>query len=163
MPALTLHLLPEIFLQLQSKTPLSSAEALGHLLDVVGADSGLGKLAQQGDQRGHRTLELIRLAEIAPFQDLFDLPVKPEGRLIQQSAVITGPVLLEKFIRVLARRQVKNPQLQLTLESQLLHLTDRSVGGAHAGAIGVEIQNDAFAITAATELGDLLTAEGRSQ
>ena len=38
MPTLTLNLLPEILFQLQSQASLPTAEALGHLLDVVSAD-----------------------------------------------------------------------------------------------------------------------------
>ena len=83
MPTLTLDLLAKILFQLQSQTPLPTAEAFGHLLDVVGADGGLGKLAQQRNKRRHRTLELIRFAEIPALKDLFDLPVEPKRRLIK--------------------------------------------------------------------------------
>ena len=68
----------------------------------MGADGGLGKLAQQRNQRSNRTLKLIRLTEIPALKDLFDLPVEPERRLIQQSPIVTGSMVLEKFIGVLA-------------------------------------------------------------
>ena len=58
---------------------------------------------------------------------------------------------------------MQNSQLQLPLECQLLHLTDRSVGSSNASAVGIEIQNDALAITAPAQLGDLLTAESGAQ
>ena len=72
-------------------------------------------------------------------------------------------MFLEKFIGILPRGKVQNPQLQLTLECQLLHLTDRSVGSSNASAIGIEIQNNALSITTSTELGDLLTTESSAK
>ena len=60
---------------------MPTAEALSHLLDVVGADGGLRKLAQQRNKRSHGALELVRLAEISSLQDLFDLSRNHYDRL----------------------------------------------------------------------------------
>jgi hypothetical protein len=58
---------------------------------------------------------------------------------------------------------VENPQFELPLKGQLLHLTDRPVGGTRTGPIGIEIEDDAPAVGASAELGDLLTTERRAQ
>ena len=129
----------------------------------MGAHGGLGQFAQQPHQGRHRLLELVGLAEIALLQHLLDLPIQPEGGLIQQSAVIAGPVLFEELIGVLAGRQVQNPKLQLALHRQLFHLADGPIGRTNTGAVGVEIQNDPLAVADAAQLGDLLTAQGRAE
>ena len=108
-------------------------------------------------------LKLIGFCQITSLEHLLDLPIKPERSLIEQGAIVAGAVLLEVLIRILARGQMQHPQLELPLQGQLLHLTDGPVGGPHPGTVCIEIEHDAFAVTAATELGDLLTAEGRPQ
>ena len=102
MPTLALHLLPQVILELKRQASLAATEALRHPLEVVGAHSGLGQFAQQPHQGSDRLLELVGPAEIALLQHLLDLPIQPEGGLIEQSAVIASPVLLEELIGVLA-------------------------------------------------------------
>ena len=150
MPALALHLLAQVVLQLQGQPRLATGKPLGHLLQVVAAHGALGQLAQQRHQGGHRLLKLIHPGQIAAGQHLINLPIEPEGRLLQQRPVIAGPSLLQELIGVLAGRQVQHPQLQLPLEGQLLHRPDRPLGGAHAGAIAIEIEDQPLAIAAAT-------------
>ena len=108
-------------------------------------------------------LELIRAGQITALQHLIDLPVQPERCLIQQGSVLTRTMLFEELIRVLAGGQLQHPQLQLTLQSKLFHLTDGALGSAHTGAIGVEIEDQPFAIAAPAQLGDLLAAKGRAK
>ena len=50
MPTLTLYLLAQVFLQLQSKASLTSAQPLSHPLEVMGAHGRLGQFPQQGHQ-----------------------------------------------------------------------------------------------------------------
>ena len=69
-------------------------------------------------------------------------------------------MLLEELVGVLARWQVQHPQLQLALQRLLLHLANGALGGAHPSAIGIEIEDDPAAFTAAAELGDLLSTHG---
>ena len=163
MPTLPLNLLTQIFLQLQGKSPLASTEPFRRPLEVVGAHGGLGQLAQQTHQGGDGLLELISAAEIPFRQSLIDLPVQPQRCLIQQCPVLPGAVILQELIRILAGRKVQNTKFQLPLHGQLLHLTDRAVGGPHAGAIRIEIEHNAFAVAHPTKLGDLLIAQGRAE
>jgi hypothetical protein len=53
---------------------------------------------------------------------------------------------------------MEHSQLQLSLKRKLLHFTDRPVCSADSRTVSIEIENDAFAITAPAQLGDLLTA-----
>ena len=91
-PALALHLLAQVVLQLQRQAGLAATEPLGHPLQVVAAHGALGQLAQQGHQGRHRLLELVRASQVAALQHLLDLPVEPEGSLIQQGAIVAGPL-----------------------------------------------------------------------
>ena len=72
-------------------------------------------------------------------------------------------MVFEELIRILTGGQVKDPQLQLALKRELLHLADRSIGRTNASAISIKIEHDALAVADATQLGDLLTAEGRTE
>ena len=163
MPALPFDLLAQVVLQLQSEPGLAAAEPFGYLLEVTGANGTGRQLAQEGHQLGHRLLELIGLAEVAAVQHLVDLPIEPKGRLIEQGAVIRCSVVLQKFVGILAAGQVQHPQFQLALEGQLLHLANGPLGGPNPGAIGVEVQDQALAVAATAELGDLLIAQRRAK
>ena len=163
MPALPLHLLAQVVLQLQRQPRLATGEAFGDTLQVMAAHRRLGQLAQQFHQGRDRLLELIRAGEIAAGQHLLDLPVEPEGGGIEQTEVLAGAVLLEVLIGILAGRQVQHAQLQLALQRQLLHLPDRPLGGAHTGTVAVEVEDQAAAVAAAAELGDLAAAEGGAE
>jgi hypothetical protein len=59
MPALAFDLLTQIVFQLDCQTSLTTAEALGHPLQIVTAHCALGQLAKQGYEGRHRKLELI--------------------------------------------------------------------------------------------------------
>ena len=163
MPTLTLHLLTQVFLELQGKASLTSAQPLSHPLEVMRAHSRLRQFPQQRHQRTDRLLKLISTTQIAISQGLLDLPVEPERCLIQQRPVIASAVVFKELIRILTRGQVKNPQLQLALKRELLHLTDRSIRRTNPSTISIEIEHDALAVGNATQLGDLLTAEGRPE
>ena len=110
MPALALDLLTQILLELQSQPRLTSAETFSHALEIVGSDGALGQFAQQCHQLADRLLELIRAAQITFRQNLFDLPVKPQGRLIEQRPVITRAMGFQKVVGVLAGGQMQNAQ-----------------------------------------------------
>ena len=163
MPALALDLLAQVIFELQGEAGLAAAEPFGHLLQVVAAHGALGQLAQQGHQPLNRLLELVGAGQILTLEHLLDLPVKPGGSRIEQGAIFTSSVLLEELIGVLAGGQLQHPQLQLALEGQLLHLADGPLGGPHASPVGVEIEDQALAVAAAAELGDLLATQGRAQ
>ena len=72
-------------------------------------------------------------------------------------------MVFKELIRILPGGQVKNAQLQLALKRELLHLTDRSIRRTNPSTISIEIEHDALAVGNATQLGDLLTAEGRPE
>ena len=59
MPALAFDLLTQIVFQLDRQTGLTTAEALGHPLQIVAAHCALGQLAKQGNKGRHRKLELV--------------------------------------------------------------------------------------------------------
>ena len=102
MPTLPLDLLAQVLLQLQRQSALAATEPFSNALEVVRAHRRLGQLAQQSHQGRDRLLELIRLGKVSISEGLFDLPVQPEGSLVKQGPVITGAVILEELIRVLA-------------------------------------------------------------
>ena len=54
---------------------------------------------------------------------------------------------------------MQHPQLQLPLKGQLFHFSDGTIGSADTRAVRIEIEHDALAVTAATQLRDLLTTE----
>ena len=72
-------------------------------------------------------------------------------------------MILEVLIWILPRGCMEHSQLQLSLQRKLLHLTDRPVRSSDPRTIGIKIENDAFAVTAPAQLGDLLTAEGSTK
>ena len=129
----------------------------------MGSHSRLRQLAEQSHQLADGLLELIGATQIALLQDLLDLPVQPQGGLIEQGSVITGAVILQELVGVLAGRKVQDPQFQLSLHRQLLDLADRTIRRPDAGSVGIEIEHDPLAVADAAELRDLLVAQGRPQ
>ena len=142
-----LDLLTQVLLQLKRQTTLAAAEPFGDALEVMRAHRRLGQLAQQIHQGRDRLLELIGLGQVTFRQRLLDLPVQPERRLIEQGSVITGAMVLEELIRILAGGEMHHPKFKLPLQGQLFHLPDRSVGGANPSTVGIEVENDALAIS----------------
>ena len=109
MPALSFDLLAKILLELKGESGLATAQSFGNTLQVMGANSGLRKFPQQGNEIRNGLLELIGTVEITTFQGLLDLPVQPERSLIEKSAVVTRSMRLEKFVGVLSRMEVEDP------------------------------------------------------
>ena len=65
MLALAFDLLTQIVFQLDRQTGLTTAEALGHPLQVVAAHCALGQLAKQGNKGPHRQLELVGTGSVS--------------------------------------------------------------------------------------------------
>ena len=162
-PTLAFHLLAQIVFQLQRQPRLPAGEAFRHLLQVAAAHGALGEFAQQRHQGRHRLLELIALGEIATGQHLLDLPIEPERSGLQQGTVAGRAMEAQVVIGVLAVGELEHAQIQLALQGQVLDLSDGPLRRPHTGPVGVEVEHQPLAVAAATELGDLLLAEGCPQ